>query len=44
MLSFTKLYRINYINRLAFLEVPEKEWQEIIPDRKQLTLFEGAYF
>jgi len=44
LVSFTKIHLFNYINLLAFLEDPEKDWQKIIPDRKQLTLFEGAYF
>lgn len=29
---------------MGFLENPEKDWQKIIPDRNQLTLFEGACF
>ena len=44
LVSFTKIHLFNYINLLAFLEDPEKDWQKNIPDRKQLTLFEGAYF
>jgi hypothetical protein len=44
LVSFTKIHLFNYINLLAFLEDPEKDWQKIIPDRNQLTLFEGAYF
>lgn len=44
LVSFTKIHLFNYINLIGFLENPEKDWQKIIPDRNQLTLFGGAYF
>jgi len=34
----------NYIHLISFLENPEKDWQKLIPDKYQMSLFDGAYF
>ena len=44
LVSFCKIHLFNYIHLKSFLENPEKDWQKLIPDKHQMSLFDGAYF
>ena len=44
LVSFCKIHLFNYIHLVSFLENPEKDWQKLIPDKYQMSLFDEAYF